>query len=193
MNYKSFMDIDARQIGIPLHDVISYIVQRLHDVRGDIEYALAFPAMGEKPGLGDCVRAFGHGQADLMTLADRLVADRRFDDCAAVRMPRDVMQPRGYEAYMHVRVRTPITQHRLARMSDEQARVRAEIAQRVRQRQIEYVRMNCLPYLRLRSQTQQREFRYYVQRIACEPVSGQRPDGYGLSRVSQVVAVPIVG
>lgn len=193
MRYSSFLDIEARRIGVPLHDVISYIVQRLHDVRHGADYALAFPEMGAKPGLGDRVRVFGAGRDELAALADRLVADRRFDDYAAIRMPHDIGRAQSYEAYMHVRIRTPLTQQRCQRMSEEQARVRSEIAQRVRERRLQYVKERGLPYLRLRSGSQQREFRYYIERIPCAP-DGQDslPDGYGLSRPNIVVPLPVV-
>jgi CRISPR-associated endoribonuclease Cas6/Csy4 subtype I-F len=189
MKLTAYLDIIARSGGeVTLHDVLSFIVQQLHYASRFGKIALAFPNMGKKPGLGDFVRAFAEDIETLNRVSDFLADNPRVDEYAIVRRPKQI--PNGiaeYECFSYFRVSHGLSEPRRARLGE-----RAEVLQKINMK----CRENCrqlldeLPFVTLYSSTTKSQFRLHVRRSSCKYSEGE-PNGYGLSRKSQVVAIPV--
>ncbi len=189
MKLMAYVDIIGRPGNeVTLHDVISFLVQQLHHASKHGKLALAFPNMGAKPGLGDFVRVFAEDIETLNRVVDALAEDPRVDEYAIVRRPKPV--PDGvtsYESYSYFRVPHKLSEARLARLG-EKGVLRQEINRRLREKR--RAKLDELPFVTLYSSTAKAQFRLHIERRPCEYSEGE-PNGYGLSRKSQVIAVPV--
>jgi len=189
MKLTAYLDIIARPGGeVTLHDVMSFIVQQLHHASKCGQLALAFPNMGKKPGLGDFVRAFAEDIETLNRVSDFLAENPRVDEYAIVRRPKPV--PNGiteYECFSYFRISHGLSEDRRARLGE-----RGELLQKINMkcRENRAPLLNELPFVTLYSSTTKSQFRLHVRRSPCEYSEGE-PNGYGMSRKSQVLAIPV--
>jgi len=189
MKLTTYIDIIARPGGeVTLHDVMSFLVQQLHHASRHGKLALAFPNMGKKPGLGDFVRVFSEDIETLNRLSDFLEKNPRVDEYAIVRRPKTV--PGGiaeYECYSYFRLSHGLSKARRARLGE-----RGELLQQLNMngREKRRLLLDGLPFVTLYSSTTKSQFRLHVRRSPCAYSEGE-PNGYGLSRKSQVLAIPV--
>jgi CRISPR-associated endoribonuclease Cas6/Csy4 subtype I-F len=185
----AYIDIIARPGGeVTLHDVMSFIVQQLHHASKCGKIALAFPNMGKKPGLGDFVRAFAEDIETLNRVSDFLAENPRMDEYAIVRRPKQV--PSGitqYECFSYFRLSHGLSESRRTKLGE-----RGELMQQLNMKNRENRRatLRQLPFVTLYSSTTKSQFFLHVQRSSCE-YSEAEPNGYGLSRKGQVLAIPV--
>jgi CRISPR-associated endoribonuclease Cas6/Csy4 subtype I-F len=189
MKLTAYLDIIARPGGeVTLHDVMSFLVQQLHHASRHGKIALAFPNMGKKPGLGDFVRVFAEDIETLNRVSDFLANNPRVDEFAIVRRPKPV--PAGvteYECFSYFRLSHGLSEDRRIRLGE-----RADLLQRINAKCRDNRRagLDGLPFVTLYSSTTKSQFRLHVQRSPCAYSEGE-PNGYGLSRKSQVLAIPV--
>jgi CRISPR-associated endoribonuclease Cas6/Csy4 subtype I-F len=189
MKLSAYLDVIARPGGeVTLHDVLSFIVQQLHYASTCGKIALAFPNMGKKPGLGDFVRAFAEDIETLNRVSDFLAENPRVDEYAIVRRPKPV--PSGitqYECFSYFRLPHGLSEPRRARLGE-----RADLLQKINMKCRENRRplLDETPFVTLYSSTMKSQFRLHIRRSPCEYSEGE-PNGYGLSRKSQVVSIPV--
>jgi CRISPR-associated endoribonuclease Cas6/Csy4 subtype I-F len=189
MKLAAYLDVIARPGGeVTLHDVMSFIVQQLHHASNHGKIALAFPNMREKHGVGDFVRVFAENIETLNDISDSLIANPRMDEYAAIRRAKPV--PSGitrYESFAVFRLPHKLSEKRRASLGE-----RGELRQRINDKCRENRRatLHKLPFVTLYSSTTKSQFRLHVQRSSCTYSEGE-PNGYGLSRKSQILAVPV--
>lgn len=192
MKPVAYLDVIARPGGeVTLHDVMSFIVQQLHHASRHGKVALAFPSMGKKPGLGDFVRVLAKDIETLNRVSDFLTASPRVDEYAVVRRPKPV--PEGiteYESFNYFRLSHGLSDARRNRLGAQ-----GELRQRINEkcRENHKTKLNDqhgLPFATLYSSTTKSQFRLHIERRPCVYSEGE-PNGYGLSRKSQVVAIPV--
>jgi len=189
MKLTAYLDMIARPGGeVTLHDVMSFLVQQLHHASRHGKIALAFPNMGKKPGLGDLVRVFAEDIETLNRVSDFLADNPRVDEYAIVRRPKPV--PAGiteYECFSYFRLSHSLSEARRARLGK-----RGELLQKINMkcRENRSPLLDELPFVTLYSTTTKTQFRLHIQRSRCSYSEGE-PNGYGLSRKSQVLAIPV--
>lgn len=192
MKPVAYLDVIARPGGeVTLHDVMSFIVQQLHHASRHGKVALAFPSMGKKPGLGDFVRALAEDIETLNQVSDFLTANPRVDEYAVVRRPKPV--PEGvteYESFNYFRLSHGLSDARRNRLGDHGERLQ-EFNMEARSKRAN--RMNAkadIAFATIYSSTTKSQFRLHVERRPCAYSEGE-PNGYGLSRKNQVMAIPV--
>ncbi len=192
MKPAAYLDVIARPGGeVALHDVMSFIVQQLHHASKAGRVALAFPGMGKKPGLGDFVRAFADDIDTLNHVSDFLTSNPRLDEYAAVRRPKPV--PNGvteYESFNYFRLSHGMSEVRRDRLGDHGKRLEAFNMEARRKRADRMNDKSDIAFATIYSSTTRAQFRLHVERRPCSYSEGE-PNGYGLSRKNQVVAIPV--
>lgn len=191
MAYTTYFDLTLRHDpdGVPLWDRLgrAWRITHVASRQAGAPFAVAFPGwMREGFGLGATLRVFVRG-ADV---ADRLYeAIERAPGVADLVDGSRVRSIKGssgaFEAYLMHRIPSGVSKTRKAVPADvEEALHRQARARRLAQQQ-------GLPYVRMRSSTGN-GFRLVVERIQVTPADEGIPNGYGLSRATQIVALPIV-
>lgn len=199
MRLAAYLEVVARQGGeVTLHDVMSFIVQQIHHASRHGPVALGFPEMGRKPGLGDRVRVFAEDIDTLNRISDFLADNPRMDDYAILRRPKPI--PDGinsYEAFMRFRISHPLSEARLERLGDRGLKlqhfnlnIRSKRADRMNTFDSNGRNTSGIAFATLYSATTKSQFRLHVERRPCEYSEGS-PNGYGLSRQGNVIAIPV--
>lgn len=194
-----YMDIDSRMASdLTMHDVMSYIVQKLHHATKLGKVALGFPGLNglrDKTGLGNRVRVFAEDAETLTKVADFLAGDWRMDEYAIVRHPKPVLAGiERYEAFYRFRMSHPISKSRMEKLeargvAEEFASFNAE--SRARQQAMLNGTKQKIGFATIYSATTRRQFKLHIERRSCTASCGE-PDGYGLSRKTSVVALPVI-
>ncbi|MBI3148085.1 MAG: type I-F CRISPR-associated endoribonuclease Cas6/Csy4 [Betaproteobacteria bacterium] len=199
MKLTAYLEIVARRGGeVTLHDVMSFIVQELHHASRHGRIALGFPNMGQKPGLGDTVRAFAEDIEVLNAITGFLVANPRVDDYALVRRPKPI--PKGiseHVAFSYYRIGHGLSKARLARLGERGRRLqeynsetRAKRANKINEFDGKGRNSSGIAFATLYSASTRAQFRLHVEQRQCAYSEGE-PNGYGLSRKDNVVAIPV--
>lgn len=193
MKAAAYVDVNARPGGeVTLHDVMSFIVQQLHHASREGKIALAFPNMEKKRGLGDLVRVFADDIETLNRVSDFLAANPRMDEYAAVRRPKSV--PDGvteYESFNYFRLSHGMSEARRGRLGEHGARLEEFNMEARRKRADRMNGKSDIAFATIYSGTTKSQFRLHVERRPCAYSEGE-PNGYGLSRKNQVIAIPVL-
>ncbi|MDA8390732.1 MAG: type I-F CRISPR-associated endoribonuclease Cas6/Csy4 [Gammaproteobacteria bacterium] len=194
MAYTTYFDLSLRPgqadpDEAPAWDRLGRVWRIIHVAgrQAGAPFAVAFPGwMRDGFGLGPTLRVF---------VEDGGVADRLYD--AIERAPgigalvngsrvRIVPEaPQSFEAYLMHRISSGISKTRKTIPTDVQQTLRESARLR------RLTQQKGLPFVRMRSSTGH-GFRLVVERIAAAGDAKGVPNGYGLSRTTQVVALPVV-
>lgn len=156
--------------------------------------AVAFPDMAARFGIGERQRWFAEQRETLEAMLDRLTSDPRFDDYWIARQIKPVPAACDRQvAYVRLRLSHALSQARAAR--HPRAATLDEINRKTRNKRLRHLESAPagIGYLDLRSASTQQQFRLFVQRVEAGSdilLDENAPDSYGLSRPTQIVALP---
>lgn len=169
-------------------DGIGKLMRQLHgaSARTGVPFAVAFPGWMEKGfTLGRKLRVWGESKEAIESLYDAWDATPGATDIAEGGRVRAVMAPTEFEAFLMHRLPSGISkEERSVPMA-----VKKELQAKARLRRI--AQQSVLPSVAMQSSSGNR-FRLVIEKIAAEGGEGGKPNGYGLSRKTQVVALPVV-
>lgn len=195
-----YVDLMSRKgVEIAPGVLASNLMQRAHPfIRGAAQegrhVAVSFPDMATRFGIGERLRWFAQQREALEALLDHLASDPRFDDYWIARQIKPV--PAGCDrqaAYVRYRISHALSQARAKR--HPRADTLDEINRKTRDKRLRHLEAapTGIGYLDLRSASTQQQFRLFIQRVDASPQilsSTSTPDSYGLSRPTQIVALP---
>jgi CRISPR-associated endoribonuclease Cas6/Csy4 subtype I-F len=176
---QAYFDLELRRVeGTPAPVALAAVWRKVHQAAAaaHIPFVVAFPRYGDGPTLGDVMRVF----CESIDAAGELIdaCGTRLDDAAVVRRPKAVPADiQRHEAYLMRRITG--RKHR----PEMQAGMEA-----LRARQIAL--QADMPFAWMRSSTGL-GYKLVVERVPATPAQHAAPNGYGLSRRSAVVAVPV--
>lgn len=194
MAYTTYFDLTMRpgQRGpdeAPSWDRLGRIWRITHGASRNIgvPFAVAFPHwMREGFGLGAILRVFAQDTESAERLYDALERVSGIRDLAEGSRVHSVSGvPHIFEAYLMHRIPSGISKTRKTLSADTQQILRDNARLR------RLTQQQGLPFVRMRSSTGH-GFRLVVERIAASVDAQGAPNGYGLSRATQIVALPVV-
>lgn len=190
MAFDRYFDLTLREeTEIPQWDLLGAVWREVHRASGrtGIPFAVAFPKwMTRGFTFGETLRIFTESDAAVQTLYDAVEFETRALDFATGSRVRIAKDPARFEAYRMHRLPSGVS-----KTSREIPLERRQVLQeQARQRRL--VQQQGLPSVPMRSSTGH-PFRLTVERMDCaaETPLG-KPNGYGLSRETQIVPVPVV-
>lgn len=189
MPFDTYFDLTMRpDPDIPVWDCIGQVWRMVHvaGVISGVDFAVAFPGwMAEGFTVGNTLRVFAQGAQASERLYDEIEKAPRLLEFAEGSRVRSAKNATAFEAYMMRRVPSGVSKIRKSIPLDAQLQLQADArARRLAQQQ-------SLPFVRMRSSTG-KAFRLTIDRVAAAAEHQGRPNGYGLSRSTQIVALPVV-
>ncbi len=183
METSHYFDIEARpksELNIP--DTFSLALKLLH--QAGLPFAMAFPAISGKM-FGSHMRVFG-SETDLGDIQDRLASDM-IDDYALIRRIKPVPASDTLECFVMVRVKSPGSRSRRRESRGAAAYGDAEL-QSIAHKQ---AALDKVPYLTAYGRSTGQNFRIYLKRTKVTSKTAGEPNGYGLSRAGNMIALPV--
>jgi hypothetical protein len=142
--------------------------------------------MREGFGLGPTLRVFVQDAGSAERLYDTIERAPGIGDLVTGSRIRTVQgTPQSFEAYLMHRIPSGVSKTR----KTIPANVQQALRESARLRRL--TQQQGLPFVRMRSSTGH-GFRLVIERIAAAADIGGTPNGYGLSRTTQLVALPVV-
>ena len=189
MAYRTYFDLTLRpDPEIPAWDRMGALWRDVHraGAKSKVAFAVAFPGwMREGFTLGPTLRVFTAGDSGANAIYDALEATPGVADIALGSRVKTAAQTNVFEAYRMHRIPSGVSKMRrnipldIAQALQQKAKVR-RLAQQAN-----------LPFVWVRSSSGHK-FKLVVERIAADPDEQGNPNGYGLSRATQTVALPLV-
>jgi len=188
MPFETYFDLTLRrESDIPSWDRLAQLWHLVHkaSARSNTRFAVAFPHwMQNGFGFGDTLRIFTETPTCAEALYGALETMPRAIDLAAGSSIRRAARCDACEAFLMHRLPSAPSKNRksvaLERAVElQQDALRRRLAQQQQQ-----------PFVRMRSSSGN-AFRLVVERIAATADQQGTPNGYGLSRTSQIVALPV--
>lgn len=190
MAYRTYFDLTLQpDPEIPVWDRMGALWRLVHQssAASKTPFAVAFPSwMGEGFTFGPVLRVFARSEAQANAIYDGLDANPRCADLAkgsrVKTAPPDAV---CFEAYR---------MHRLPSGASKARRtVPLDVAQALQSqaRDRRLAQQTAYPFVVMRSSSGHK-FRLVVERTAADPVQSGEPNGYGLSRATQIVALPVL-
>ncbi len=189
MPLETYFDLRLRRDpDIPAWERLARLWHLVHSAgaRSAVPFAVSFPFwMQGGFGFGETLRLFTPDQAHAESLYDALEKAPHAADLAEGSRIRKVHAPQTFEAFLMHRIPSGPSKVR--------KNVELERAQELRQQALRrrIAQQQHLPFVRMRSSSG-RTFRLVVERIAASGSETGAPNGYGLSRTSQIVALPVL-
>lgn len=191
MTYTTFFDLVLRPChdDIPAWDRMGGIWRIVHVAgkRSGVLFAVAFPGwMREGFCLGNTLRVFVSGPGGAELLYDAIDTAPGVQDLVEGLRVRSIKAaPAAFEAYLMRRIPSGVSKTRKTLPAD----VELDLHARARQRRL--AQQQGLPYVRMRSSTGN-GFRLVIERVHAQGTEDGVPNGYGLSRATQIIALPVV-
>ncbi len=186
MKPSFYFDIVMAKSDIPEWDVVGQVWRFLHNASAHTKakFAIAFPQYMEKGfTLGKIVRVFCASREDANAINDWLTKSDCLD-YGTIGSVSEIKQPVSYEAYLMKRIPSGISK----RETDIAIERRRELQEKRKQRLI--AEQASLPFVRMRSSSGNL-FKLVFERVKASADFCGEPNGYGLSRASSIVAVPV--
>lgn len=193
--YCTYFDLRLRpDPEVPAWDRLGRVLRIVHVAGANTgtpsgtPFAIAFPDyMLEGFSLGQRLRVFTQDTQGAEALYDGIEqAPMAADLAEGSRVRRAPQGVAEFEAYrMH---RIPSGTSKGGAIAPE---VKRELQAQARLRRLEQQQQQGLPFLRMRSSTGH-GFRLVIERIRADPAQQGKPNGYGLSRQTQIVALPVL-
>jgi len=189
MPLETYFDLRlSRDPDIPAWERLGRLWHLVHSAasRSAVPFAVSFPLwMQGGFGFGETLRLFTPDQAHAESLYDALEKAPQAADLAERSRIRKVHATQTFEAFLMHRIPSGPSK---ARKNVDLERAQELREQALRRR---IAQQHHLPFVRMRSSSGH-AFRLVVERIAATGTETGAPNGYGLSRTSQVVALPVI-
>lgn len=194
MAYTTYFDLTLRpgQAGpdeAPAWDRLGRVWRVTHGAsqKVDVPFAVAFPGwMREGFGLGPTLRVFVQDAGSAERLYDAIERAPGIGDLITGSRVRTAQgTPQAFEAYLMHRIPSGASKARKTIPADVQQTLRESA--RIRR----LTQQQGLPFVRMRSSTGN-GFRLVIERIAAAENAEGTPNGYGLSRATQIVGLPVM-
>ena len=152
-----------------------------------VPFAVAFPGwMREGFGVGPTLRIFVQDAGSAERLYDAIERTPGIGGLITGSRVRAVQgTPQAFEAYLMHRIPSGISKTRKTIPADVQQTLRESARLR------RLTQQQGLPFVRMRSSTGN-GFRLVIERVATTADTEGVPNGYGLSRTTQIVALPVI-
>ena len=184
-SYDTYFDLTLKEDDdIPHWDVAGLVWRMVHVAGATTQtpFAVAFPSwMSNGFTLGNTLRVFTQGEAASEALYDALEKAPRISDFAQGGRVRRANGATSFEAYLMRRIPSGIR-------GDTNREARMEMQAQARRRRL--AQQQHLPFVRMRTSSG-KLFRLVIERVAATGQEQGRPNGYGLSRASQIAPLPV--
>lgn len=189
MAYRTYFDLTLQpDPEIPAWDRMGALWRDVHraSAKSKTPFAVAFPGwMGEGFTLGETLRVFALGEAGANAIYDVLESHPQWGDLAKGSPVKTALASAGFEAYRMHRLPSGVSKARRTVPLDVAQALQAKARERRLAQQTAY------PFVVMRSSSGHK-FRLVIERTAADPGQSGEPNGYGLSRATQIVALPVL-
>ena len=189
MPFDTYFDLKLRpESDIPSWDRLARLWHLVHTAgtHSGTPFAVAFPLwMRNGFGFGEVLRVLSDGSVRAEALYDALEKMPQASDLAEGSRVRRAPPSNLFESFLMHRIPSGVSKNRRL-VSLERAQ---ELREKALRRKI--AQQQSLPFVRMRSSSGH-AFRLVVERVAADGTESGAPNGYGLSRVSQIVALPVI-
>jgi CRISPR-associated endoribonuclease Cas6/Csy4 subtype I-F len=189
MTYRTYFDLTLQpDPEIPAWDRMAALWRDVHraSAKSKTPFAVAFPGwMGEGFTLGQTLRVFARGEAGANAIYDVLKSHPQWGDLATGSPVKTAASSAAYEAYRMHRLPSGVSKTRRTVPMD----VAQALQSKARERRL--AQQTAYPFVVMRSSSGHK-FRLVVERIAASADQCAEPNGYGLSRATQIVALPVL-
>ena len=189
MPLETYFDLRLRRDpDIPAWERLARLWHLVHSAasRSAVPFAVSFPFwMQGGFGFGETLRLFTPDSSRAESLYDALEKAPQAADLADGSRIRKAHAPQTFEAFLMHRIPSGPSK---PRKNVELERAKELRDQALRRR---IAQQQHLPFVRMRSSSGH-AFRLVVERVAASGTETGAPNGYGLSRTSQIVALPII-
>lgn len=187
---SSYFDLKLRPSAddITNWDRFGRLIRALHvgATQTNVKFAIDFPEwMREGFSLGDRIRVFGSESNSLNQLYDSIEACSWFEDEVESGRIRTVKEVKGYHALLHHSFGGGVIKDRKGIGLDK---IRETQAQR---KMAFMAKAQSLPYIKILSSTG-KQFCLRLERIHATQSDTGEPNGYGVSRPTQIIALPVL-
>lgn len=188
--FKSYFNLHLKPAqDIPRWDVLGRAWREVHraGAKSAIPFAVAFPEwMKNGYTVGDVLRVFVLDTEQANRLCDAIEPVLDEGDIATVSRVLDVPEKAGvWEAYRMRRLSGPVSKNRKTVLLDAAIEMRHQANSHQRKLQA------SLPFVWMRSGSGQK-FKLVIERVAGDPLWQGEPNGYGLSRATQMIGLPVL-
>lgn len=189
MTYSTYFDLTLQpDPEIPTWDRMGALWRDVHraSAKSRTPFAVAFPGwMGVGFTLGQTLRVFTRSEADANAIYHVLKSHPQWGDLATESPVKTAAGSASYEAYRMHRLPSGVSKTRRTVPLDVAQALQAKARARRLAQQTAY------PFVVMRSSSGHK-FRLVIERIAADPGQSGEPNGYGLSRATQIVALPVL-
>lgn len=186
--YRTYFDLRLQpDPEIPAWDRMGALWRIVHraSAQSKTPFAVAFPEwMREGFTLGQTLRVFTLGETGANALYDVLERQPQWGDLATGSRVRSSAASVSFEAYCMHRLPSGVSQTRRTVSLDAARELQAKAKER------RLAQQTGLPFVVMRSSSGHK-FRLVIERIAVSPEQCGEPNGYGLSRSTQIVPLPV--
>lgn len=189
MPFDTYFDLKLRrEPDIPSWDRLGRLWHLVHvaGTRSATPFAVAFPQwMQNGFGFGEVLRVFTEGATRAEALYDALERSPQAADLAEGSRVRRAPRADRFESFLMHRAPSGVAKNRRT--------VALERAQELREHALRrrLAQQQSLPFVRMRSSSGH-AFRLVVERLAASGTETGAPNGYGLSRASQIISLPVI-
>jgi CRISPR-associated endoribonuclease Cas6/Csy4 subtype I-F len=182
------MKLRASGDDVPRWDRFGRLLRALHvaGAQTEAKFAIDFPDwMIESFSLGDRLRIFGENSTELNKVYDSLESCAWLEDEVEAGRIRTVKDVKGYCALMHHGFGGGVIKARGA------LDLQAVKATEERKKLTFFAKTQALPYIKILSSSGN-QFTLRLERIMASESDRGDPNGYGVSRPTQIIALPIM-
>lgn len=174
---------------MPIYTRISKLFSHLHhNIRDGKKLAVAFPEMFRQPGVGNLIRFFGESEKDVTETLEYFANDMPNFELIADFSPVKNIEDndiKGYEYYAKFRIPCKKNSKKFSKDPDAQRKQLELRKKRIAQSQ-------ALPFVNVSSKSTERRFKLFIEKGVCSKDYFGEPDGYGLSRKNNIIALPTI-
>lgn len=190
MAYRTHFDLTLQpDPEIPAWDRMGALWRDVHraSAKSKAPFAVAFPGwMREGFTLGQTLRVFTPGESVANALYDALEKQPHWGDLAVgSRVKSSAASVSSFEAYRMHRLPSGVAKARRTVPLDVAQALQGQARERRLAQQTAY------PFVVMRSSSGHK-FRLVIERTAADPEQSGEPNSYGLSRTTQIVALPVL-
>lgn len=186
-SYKTYFDLSIikdAEIAQPVLMGVAWRYVHQASVKASVPFAVAFPKREEGGfSLGGKLRIFTQDMAGSERLYDEIELRTGLTNIASLSRIYTAKDVNVFEAYMMKRIPSGVLKTHTNLEQEKIVQARAKLRRMAEQR--------SLPYVWMQSSTSNK-FKLVIERVTVSADNKGKPNGYGLSRLSQIIALPVL-